>query len=130
MDLEQYFRSQKTSDHWLRTTILDDVVEFYLHPHGVDGDTPFFCLKNGKLYPLDFEIETPDGIRKICIHWATTIKEVIDMVADNIEDKENYELIIKTNTFYYNDECSFVYMWHCCPGNALNDRIILRRKGE
>lgn len=47
--LRKTFAEKRWSDHWLRCTICDSGVTFYIHPDGVDGDTPIFKVEGNNL---------------------------------------------------------------------------------
>lgn len=53
MTFEDYLRKTLTEkrwpDHSLRCTICDGGVTFYVHPDGVDGDTPIFKVEGNIL---------------------------------------------------------------------------------
>lgn len=63
MNLEDYLRKtlqeKEWSDHWLRFEIdANDKAKFYIHPDGVDGDTPIFEVDGNNLktiYPTEEE---------------------------------------------------------------------------
>ena len=61
--LEQYLREnvQKGAiDHMIRASVdSDGWVTFYIHPHGVDGDTLDFSVSGDQLFAL--QVKQPDG---------------------------------------------------------------------
>lgn len=61
--LEQYLREnvQKGAiDHIIRASVdSDGLVTFYIHPHGVDGDTLDFSVDGNQLHAM--QAEQPDG---------------------------------------------------------------------
>lgn len=83
--LEQYFRDdieRQAIDHALRARINEkDEVVFYVHPHGVNGDTLDFKVQGNTLIPLNKERieeamrQLTSTLREECIETGLITKE-------------------------------------------------------